>query len=89
MCIEWFVYVLASSKLTRTYVGCTVDINRRLRQHNGELKGGARRTRAGRPWRVVKIYGPFGGRGEAQRIERAVKKLRGNNRLNFKDCSIR
>lgn len=27
-----------------TYVGATVDLNRRLRQHNGEIKGGAHAT---------------------------------------------
>ena len=27
-----------------TYVGATVDLNRRLRQHNKEIKGGARAT---------------------------------------------
>lgn len=36
----------------RTYVGATVDLKRRLRQHNRELKGGARRTAEGGPWSV-------------------------------------
>ena len=38
-----FVYMLESSD-GATYIGATVDLNRRLRQHNGEIKGGAKRT---------------------------------------------
>jgi structure-specific endonuclease subunit SLX1 len=34
-----YVYILAINQ--STYVGATVDLNRRLRQHNKELKGGA------------------------------------------------
>jgi len=38
-----FVYILQSKVApTRTYVGVTNDIHRRLRQHNGHLAGGAR-----------------------------------------------
>ena len=35
-----FVYLLESTD-NATYVGATVDLNRRLRQHNKEIKGGA------------------------------------------------
>ena len=73
----WFVYVLMSARSRRTYVGITTDLERRLAQHNGEQRGGARATRAGRPWRMAAEYGPFEGRGPAQRAERAVKRLRG------------
>jgi structure-specific endonuclease subunit SLX1 len=38
-----FVYVLESTDRA-TYVGATVDLDHRLRQHNGELVGGARAT---------------------------------------------
>ena len=38
-----FVYLLVSSD-NATYVGATVDLNRRLRQHNKEIKGGAHAT---------------------------------------------
>jgi structure-specific endonuclease subunit SLX1 len=38
-----FVYLLLSSD-NSTYVGATVDLDRRLRQHNKEIKGGATAT---------------------------------------------
>jgi structure-specific endonuclease subunit SLX1 len=39
----FYVYLLVSTKGT-TYVGATVELRRRLRQHNQELKGGAKIT---------------------------------------------
>jgi predicted GIY-YIG superfamily endonuclease len=37
-----YVYLLlATPKRNATYVGATVDLERRLRQHNKEIKGGA------------------------------------------------
>jgi len=38
-----YVYLLVSSD-GATYVGATVDLNHRLRQHNKEIKGGAHAT---------------------------------------------
>lgn len=38
-----FVYLLIST-YGNTYVGATVDLERRLRQHNKEIKGGAHAT---------------------------------------------
>lgn len=41
----YFVYLLVSTD-GATYVGATVDLNRRLRQHNKEITGGAHATGA-------------------------------------------
>ena len=38
-----YVYLLLSSD-NATYIGATVDLNKRLRQHNKEIKGGAHAT---------------------------------------------
>jgi len=50
----WFVYLLESSN-NSTYVGATVDLEHRLRQHNCEIKGGAVATsskvKAGEVWK--------------------------------------
>ena len=43
--MPFFVYLLLSSPgRDSTYVGATIDLDRRLRQHNKEIKGGARAT---------------------------------------------
>ena len=42
---NFYVYLLKSTKGT-TYVGATVNLERRLRQHNKELVGGAKATTA-------------------------------------------
>jgi structure-specific endonuclease subunit SLX1 len=40
---SFYVYLLLSSD-NSTYVGATVDLDHRLRQHNKEIKGGAHAT---------------------------------------------
>lgn len=81
--MSWEVYVLRSTTRTRTYVGISTDVARRLAQHNGEQSGGARSTRAGRPWVVAARYGPYETRSEAQKVEHRVKRLRGEARLRY------
>jgi predicted GIY-YIG superfamily endonuclease len=49
-------YCLVSEK-GRTYVGFSTNVDRRLRQHNGELQGGARATH-GSSWnRIITVTG--------------------------------
>lgn len=55
------------------YVGCTTNLVRRLRQHNGELVGGAKYTAKHRPWEYRAIYGPYTGRSNAMKAEYALK----------------
>ena len=60
--MDWYCYCLKSSG-GGTYIGATVDPDRRLRQHRGELSGGARATRArvgaGETWTRHCYVGPF------------------------------
>lgn len=55
----WYCYILKSSNSNNTYNGSTNDIVRRLRQHNGELTGGALRTKLHRPWEYIAILRGF------------------------------
>lgn len=82
--MTWSVYVLRSRAGPRTYVGIALDPKRRLAQHNGRVPGGAKSTRAGRPWRLAKTFGPFETRGQAQRVEASIKRLRGLARLRWR-----
>ena len=67
----YFVYWIASG--SRAYFGATVDPRRRLRQHNGELAGGAARTRGRGPWRFVRVTSGFRTWQEALQYEWAAK----------------
>ena len=78
---DWYVYVLVSLTNSRTYVGVTNDLRRRLDQHNGRIPGGAKSTRQARPWRIGCTHGPFETKGEALGVEYRLKRHRGLARL--------
>lgn len=67
------VYLLQGGR-NRTYVGATVHLPRRLRQHNGELAGGAARTCGAGPWRLVCHVQGFRTWREALQFEHAWRR---------------
>jgi predicted GIY-YIG superfamily endonuclease len=52
--VMFFCYIICN-KNDRTYNGYTVNLDRRLRQHNGFLKGGAKATHSKGPWAYMLI----------------------------------
>lgn len=80
---DYFCYVLQSCANTRSsYVGITNNRRRRIRQHNSEIVGGAKRTKRDQPWRMVAAIGGFN-HNEAQRFEWSMhhprkRKITGN-----------
>ena len=69
--MAYFVYWLTSAN--RSYVGATVCPERRLRQHNGDLTGGAYRTRDKGPWNFKCVVSGFRTWRESLQFEWAVK----------------
>ena len=52
-----YCYLLFNEENQTTYNGYTNDLKRRLRQHNGELRGGAKATRRSSTWRYLAVVG--------------------------------
>ncbi len=69
----WYVYLLRCRDGS-FYTGVARDLERRLRQHNGELVGGARYTRGRRPVELAWSE-PCDDRAAAQSREAQVRKL--------------
>ena len=67
------MYLLRSMRSARTYVGYSPLPQRRLRKHNGELRGGAAPV-AGRLWELVLIVCGFTSKSSALSFESAWQK---------------
>jgi putative endonuclease len=69
----WWVYLLQCADHS-LYAGVTKDLARRLQQHNGQLAGGARYTKARRP--AVLVWSEAcDSRSDAQQREHALRRL--------------
>lgn len=69
---QWYCYIIANGR--HTYNGSTNNLRRRLRQHNGEISGGARATsRVGPGWRYVAVLGGFMDHVNALQCEWRIK----------------
>lgn len=68
----YLVYLLKSDKYS--YVGMTNDFTRRLRQHNKEIKGGARYTSKRDSWYPVLIIDGFQDMKSAMQCEWRLKR---------------
>lgn len=66
------VYVIQDMGGNRTYIGKTNDLRRRIRQHNGEISGGARATR-GRTWKYIAVIRGFDCNQHAMQAEWRMK----------------
>ncbi|KAL9424351.1 hypothetical protein AB3S75_036270 [Citrus x aurantiifolia] len=67
---SWSVYLIISTNPPiKTYVGTTTNFPRRLKQHNGELRGGAKASQAGRPWISACIIQGFHDQSDACEFE--------------------
>ena len=69
---KWVCYLIANGGYT--YVGVSPTPEKRLRQHNGEIKGGAKYTTSKGPgWKHVCIIEGFQDKIQAMQFEWAVK----------------
>ena len=76
-------YLLSADDTMRTYIGITNNLEKRLRQHNGEIKGGAVYTTAwSKKWKPAMVVGDFQTKGEAMRFEWAAKRMSDRRTLN-------
>lgn len=74
----YIVYLLTNTCNNRTYLGITNNSNRRIRQHNCEIKGGAKYTRAFKGTGCWKYHLKISNltKSQALSIERTAKNYR-------------
>jgi len=79
--LSWFVYILECSDQS-LYTGITTNVERRLQEHNGDNKKGARYTRARRPVNLVYKVA-CEDRAKASQLEYKLKNLSRTEKLSL------
>jgi len=75
---KYICYILRCGNYT--YNGCTNNFKRRIRQHNKEIKGGAKCTARRGPWEPYCIIEGFKDQKEALQAEWRIKRVEGRRR---------
>lgn len=70
---KYYTYIVKCADLSY-YAGKTNNLNKRIRQHNGEIKGGAKYTRIRRPVELV-FHQEFNTHADACNREAQIKRL--------------
>ncbi|MDD2907642.1 MAG: GIY-YIG nuclease family protein [Candidatus Gracilibacteria bacterium] len=77
--MAYFTYILKCSDET-LYTGITTDLERRIKQHNGEINGGAKYTLARKPVELF-YFENFENRSDATKRELEIKKMKRKHKL--------
>ena len=72
---NYIIYLLVNSENTCTYIGITNNKERRIRQHNGDLVGGAKYTKLKKGDGYWSYYGWIEGNLEKRRALSLEKKI--------------
>lgn len=86
----WYCYILRcvdEKHKNLTYNGSTNNITRRLKQHNGILKGGAKATH-GKKWEIYILMTGFGSHKEALSCEWKIKHPTNTKKRPQKYCGV-
>lgn len=75
----WWVYIIETEKGT-FYTGISTDPERRLQQHSGKIKGGAKFFNSTLPKKIC-FKKKFLNRSEASKFEYLVKKLKRSQKI--------
>ncbi len=83
---QWSVYVVRCAD-NSLYTGVALDVHKRLDEHNGITKNGAKYTHARRPVKLV-YQEPANSRSDACKREYAIRNLKKSDKENLIKINI-